>query len=266
VEPTSQAGNNAADPNVAATVRLLHRRHGWSAATVIGFFGFFIGLGIISSANSTGALTPSWFVDIVIVLGVLFVGGIIAYVADSVRLGRRPPEVRAQAAPIAARHPRGPRAHHYPPRHAVTWTVGWIGMALILVVAVVSVPALVDGVAFLTGAEKTATFDPTSYQTTCRYTCETGTDGTLETGGAGLSVIWPDVVPLGRPFPVREPVWRWGLGVSLFDGDGIAAIAVAICLLIEGFAVLILVRLVRLARNWRRHRQQRGAGALTPTG
>jgi hypothetical protein len=64
------------------------------------------------------------------------------------------------------------------------------------------------------------------------------------------------VVPLGRPFQVPEPVWRWGLGLALTDSDTTAVIAVLVSLLIEGFAVWVVVKLVRLTRNWRRHRQQ----------
>lgn len=121
-------------------------------------------------------------------------------------------------------------------------------MLLILVVAVVSVPA-VDG--------KNGHLRPVSYQTTCdRYSCQTVTDGILETADAGISASWPNVVPLGRSFQVRKPVWRWGLGLALIDNDKTAVIAVLVSLLIEGFAVLVVVKLVRLTRNWRRHRQQ----------
>jgi hypothetical protein len=248
---------------VAAAVRLLHRRHGWAVVAVIGIFGFFLGDGTYANANAEGAPAPNWFVYMVTAFAALMVSGIVAYIVESVRLRHTPPEVRTQAAQLAAHHPRGPRAHHYPPRHAVTWALRWIGMALFLVVAVVSVPAMVDGVAFLTGAEKTVTFNPTSYQANCdRYTCATATDGTLETGGAGVSASWSNVVPLGKPFQVREPVWRWGLGLALINSDGIAVTAVLISLLIEGVGVLVVIRIVQLARNWRRHRQQQVAGAF----
>ena len=179
---------------------------------------------------------------------------------DTALLRRRPAAVRAQAVPLAAHHPGRPHAHHYPPRHRVTWAFRWVGMLLILVVAVVSVPGVVDGVAYLAGAGNTVTFDPVSHQTNCdQYSCQTSTDGILETGGTGVQAAWPHVVPLGRPFQVREPVWRWGLGGALIDSDGIAVGAILISLLIEGAAVLVVIRLVRLARNWRRHRRQRTA-------
>jgi len=252
-------------PDVAATVRLLHRRHGWGLAAVTSLLAFLLAYGADASAQSQGAPAPSWFVDMIIALGALTVLSIIAALVDTVLLRRRPPAVRAQAAPLAARHRRRRDAHHYPPRHLVTWVVRWIGMLLILVVAVVSVPAVVDGTAYLAGAERTVTFDPVSYQTNCdRYSCQTVTDGILETGGAGTSASWQNVVPLGRPFQVREPVWRWGLGEALIDSDKTAVIAILVSLLIDGFAVLVVVKLVRLTRNWLRHRRQRTAPAPVP--
>jgi hypothetical protein len=190
-------------------------------------------------------------------LGVLAVVSLIVVIAYSVRLRRRPTAVRAQAAPIAARHPHGPHTRHYPPRHLVTWVLRWVGMLLILVVAVVSVPAVVDATAYLAGAERTVTFDPISHQTNCdQYSCQTVTDGILETGGAGVSASWQAVVPLGKPFQIREPVWRWGLGLALIDTDGTAVIALVVSLLIEGAGVLVVITVTRLALNWRRHRQR----------
>ena len=82
-------------------------------------------------------------------------------------------------------------------------------MLVILVVAVVSVPAVVDGTAYLAGAGRTVTFDPVSYQATCdRYSCLAVTDGILGTGGAGISASWQNVVPLGQPRVVTGPQTR----------------------------------------------------------
>jgi hypothetical protein len=262
VRSTSEPGTQAADPDVAATVRLLHRRHGWSRAAVTGFLAFLLAYGGYVSAQSQGTPPPSWFLDIVIALAALAAGCVVAAVADTALLRRKPPAVRAQAAPIAARHPGRRNARHYPPRHWVSWTLRWVGMLLILVVAVVSVPAVVDGAAYLAGAGRTVTFDPVSCQTNCdQYSCQTSTDGILMTGGAGVQATWQDVVPLGRPFRIREPVWRWGLGLALIDSDTTAVIAVSVSLLIEAFAVFVVVCLVLLARNWLRHRRQRMAPA-----
>jgi len=241
------------DPDVAAAVRLLHRRQAWIRTAVTSFFAFLLSYGAYDSGESQGASAPSWFLDMVIAFGALTVLGIIAAVVCNARLLRLPPAVRAQAAPILARHPDRRRAHHYPPLDRLVWAVAWVGFLLILVVAVVSVPAAVDGAAYLAGAERTATFDPVSYQTNCdRYSCGTITDGVLKTGGgagAGVSASWQNVVPLGRPFQVREPLWRWGLGLSLIDSSKTALIALIISLMIEAWAVLIVVKVVRLARD-----------------
>jgi hypothetical protein len=266
VRSPSRPGTPAADPDVAATVRLLHRRQGWGRTAVTSFIAFILGAGAYSSAQSQGTPPPSWFLVIVIVLGAVTIVGIVAAVVDTALLRRRSPAIRAQAVPLAAHHPSRPRAHHYPPRHRVSWAFRWVGMLLILVVAVVSVPGAVDGVAYLAGAANTVTFDPVSHQTDCyvRGGCQTSTDGILETGGKGVDATWPDVVPLGKPFQVREPVWRWGLGEALIDSRGIAVAAVLVTLLIEGAAVLVVISLVRLARNWLRHRRQRTPPASVP--
>jgi hypothetical protein len=261
VGSTSSPETEVADIDVAATVRLLHRRHGWSRTAVISLFAFFLAGGAAANASSEGTPAPSWFTDIVIVLAALTAVGIVAVAVDSARLRRTAPAVRAKAVQVAARHPGSPRAHHYPSGHRVLWVVRWVGMLLILLVAVISVPAPVDGVAYLAGAEGTATFYPVSYQTHCQYSCDTSTDGFLETGSGRISASWPDVVPLGRPLRVREPFWRWGLGEALIDSDSTAVIAIAVSLLIEVFGVLVMLQLVRLVRNWPRHRKRQAANA-----
>ena len=59
----------------------------------------------------------------------------------------------------------------------------WLVMAILLGLGVVALPALVNGVAYLAGAENTATFVPTSYGQMCgRGGCSTITNGYLGTG------------------------------------------------------------------------------------
>jgi ABC-type Fe3+ transport system permease subunit len=256
-----------ADPEVAATVRLLHRRQGWGRAAWGFAIAFLLAGGGAYSAASQGTPPPLWFDLVVAGFGVLAVVCIVAVVLDTRALRRRPAEVVAQAGPVAAEHPSR-RARHYPPRHRVPWAVAWIGMLAILAVAVVTVPGLVNGVAYLTGTEKMVTFDPVSYSTSCaaRGGCTTSTVGTLETGGKGTDATWPDVVPLGQPFKVREPVWRWGLGAALIDSTWIAVVAILISLLLDVAGVFVLFSIVRLARNWLRHRRQGRAPAPAGAG
>lgn len=258
VTSSAPPGATVTDPEVAASVRLLHSRRGWGRMAVTSLVAFLLAAGAYSDAESQGAPPPPWFFVIIVVLGTLTAVGVVAVIMVSALLRRRPAEVRAQAVPLAARHRGGQRPHHYPPPHLLSWVARWVGMLLILVVAVVSVPAVFDGVAYLAGGGRTATFDPLSYETSCsvRGGCVTSTDGILETGGAGIQATWPDVVPLGKPFTIRVPVWRWGLGEALISSDALAVAAVAISLLIEGAGVVVVVYLVKLTKNWRRHRRQ----------
>jgi hypothetical protein len=115
-------------------------------------------------------------------------------------------------------------------------------------------PVLVNGVAYLTGAENSSVFLPLSYSQECgRSGCNTVTDGTLE---GGATVGWPRRVPLGQEFPVREPVWDWGFGAQLINDDAGAIAAVVLGGLVDGFCVLLVVFLVKLAYGWGRYRPQ----------
>jgi len=82
---------------------------------------FLLAYAIYLNAKSQGAPAPAWFAVTVIVLGALAIVSIVAVVVDTVLLRRKPPAVRAQAAPIAARHPRRPHAHHSRPGN---WSPG----------------------------------------------------------------------------------------------------------------------------------------------
>jgi len=54
---------------VAATVRLLHRRQGWSRAFVTSLLTFLLACAAYGSAGAQGTPAPSWFLDMIIVLG-----------------------------------------------------------------------------------------------------------------------------------------------------------------------------------------------------
>ena len=73
---------------------------------------------------------------------------------------------------------------------------------------------------------------------------------------------WPGQVPIGAPFIVREPVWNWGFGTQLINGDGSAITYIILGVLFDGFAVLILFALYHAVRQWRRHRQQASSGLV----
>ena len=150
----------------------------------------------------------------------------------------------------------GTRTHpySYPPRHRLRWIANWIALLILLGSGVVVLPLSVNGIAYLTGAENSSEFLPVSYGQECgRSGCSTVTDGTL---ASGARVSWPRQVPLGQEFPVREPVWDWGLGAELINDDASAIAAVVVGVLADGLCVLVLIFAVILARRWGRHGQQ----------
>jgi hypothetical protein len=143
-----------------------------------------------------------------------------------------------------------------------------VGMVLIVFVAVICFSGAADGIGYLAGAGKSATFVGQSYDQVCgsfRAGCQTVTDGVLTRDGTSVSSTWPDQVPLGQSFAVRESVWNWGAGGSLINGDGSAVAAILVSLLLDAVAVLVVLLFVRMIRNWLRHRSQvpsrRSAGA-----
>jgi hypothetical protein len=241
------------DPEVTAAVRLLHRRRGWIWATVISVVAWLTVAGLLGSLapDASGAAVAAIFV---LLLTVVAIVGLVASVADTVRLHRSDAGVRQRAVRRTAHYPARAHAYSYPPRHRFSWVFGWITMLILLGIGVPSLPGLVNGVAYLAGAENSSTFLPLSYSQECgRGGCTTATNGVLANG---FGVTWPDQVPLGHAFDVREPLWNWGYGSALIDGDGTAIGYIIAGVLLDGFAVLVLVHLVKLVSRWLRHRQQ----------
>jgi uncharacterized membrane protein (DUF373 family) len=241
------------DPEVAAAVRLLHRRRGWVWTTVISAVAWLVVCGLLGSQpNPRGAGLAAGAI-LTLLLTVLVIVALVASVVDTVRLHRLDHDVRRQAVRRTAHYPVQAHAYSYPPRHRFTWVFSWVMLLVLLGLGVASLPGLVDGVAFLAGAESSSTFLPLDYGQDCgRSGCTTVTDGVLSNGA---SVTWPDQVPLGQSFTVREPLWNWGFGSQMIDGDGGAIGMIIAGILVNIFGVLILVHLFKLARRWLRHRQ-----------
>jgi hypothetical protein len=151
-------------------------------------------------------------------------------------------------------YPARAHLHSYPPRYRLDLILSCIALLIPLGIGVAVLPGLVNGAAYLTGAETSSVFLPLSYSQECgRDGCNTVTEGTL---ASGASVIWPRQVPLGQEFPVREPLWDWGFGAQLINDDAGAIAAVVLGVLVDGFCVLLPVFLVKLARRRGRHGQQ----------
>jgi hypothetical protein len=250
--PPPDTADTGADLRVAATIRLLHRRRSWAWTTVASLLLFLVVAGVtgaLAPGPGAGAIVGGVFI---LMLAVLTVAGLVAVVADTVRLHRANPEAREQARRQTSHHSIYAHPRRYP-RHRVSWVLGWISMLLGLFWGIYLLPQVVNAVGYLAGAGNTATFRPTSYAQSCNSTV-CGTDGTLEIGG-GVAATWPERVAIGQSFQVRVPVWNaWGQPWGLIDGptaagnitDGI------LCYGIDGFVLFCVAVLAHHSVRVRR--------------
>jgi hypothetical protein len=261
VKSPGSAGTDS-DPEVAAVVRLTHRRRGWILATVAGVAAWLtvaVIRGSLADDGGNGAGVAVGSV-MVVLLTIVSIAALAACVVDTVRLRRVDSGVRQRAGQRTEHHPVRAHPYSYPPRHRLDLILSSITLLFLLGTGVAVLPVPVNGVAYLTGAENSSVFLPLSYSQECgRSGCSTVTDGTL---ASGASVSWPRRVPLGQEFLVREPVWDWGFGAQLINDDASATAAVVLGVLLDGFCVLLLGFLAMLARRWRRPlgRHARAAG------
>jgi hypothetical protein len=207
-----------------------------------------------SDATDSG---PVAGLAVAMAIAALTVAGMVIVVATSVLLGRRTAAQRARAVSYVGRvSARRSRKGRY------DWALASGLLIVALGSAVLFLPGLVNGVSYLAGG-KTATFFPQFHTVSCSYhgngDCSTVTVGILKIGGGGVRSTWPNNVPLGRPFQVREPVWTWGLGAALIDGDGIAVGAALISLLFDGLAVLAVIFFVNVVRGRLARRRRTGS-------
>jgi len=56
-------------------------------------------------------------------------------------------------------------------------------------------------------------------------------------------------VPLGQPFSARDPLWDWGTGRTLTNGDGTAIPTIVAALFFDGLTLLLVYVLVLIVRG-----------------
>ena len=253
-------------PGVSDAIHLVHRRRGWIWTAVGSIVAWLVTLGLLGglAPNAAGVLLTVVGL-LVVVLTVLAIVGVVMTVIDTVRLRRSHPGIRAATTHHFARHPARSHPYRYPPRHRFSWIFAWAMMLSVFGLGIAALPALVDGIAYLAGAEPTTTFTPVSYSQDCgRSGCSTVTDGFISNG---TGVTWPDQVPVGQPFTVHEPLWNWGFGTGLIDSDWSAIGSLFAGVLFDSGAVFIGYAMVKVGRNWVRHRRHMaeltGAGTLS---
>jgi hypothetical protein len=68
---------------------------------------------------------------------------------------------------------------------------------------------------------------------------------------SGADVTWGSPVPLGQPFSVRDPLWDWGTGRTLTNGDSDSSAIPTIVagLFFDGLTLLLLYVLIVVVRD-----------------
>lgn len=263
VRPT-QSTDAGYDSHVDNTIRLLHRRRGWIWTMVISVVAWVVTVALLGALAPNAKGAGQAFAGIfVLLLTIIAVVALVASIVDTVRLHRRDTGVRSTAFERTAHHPVRTHAYRYPPRHRFTWVFGWVMLVVIVGLGIGTLPGLVDGVAYLAGAENSASFVPVSYGQSCsRSGCRTITNGYLDVPGRP-AVTWQGQVPLDSPRQVRQPLWDWAYGSELITSDFGAFGDITVGFLFEvatGFTVFVAVKLMR---NWLRHRRGVASGLVT---
>jgi hypothetical protein len=248
-------------PEVARLVTLHHRRRGWAWVATASVIGLAVYAGL--DANLRGSLTgaaATLSVIPVFVLLALVVVGLVVVIVDTTRIHRADEAVRVTAKAGVSHYPIYAHAHRWPPRHPGSWAAALLVLLAMTCITAYMVPQEVNAWAYVLGAEQQDTFNPVSYSTSCqsgtRFAhCSTMTVGYLSRSGE--HAYWGPEVPLGQPFSVRDPLWAWGTGRNLINGDGSAIPDIVAGLFFDAVTLLLLYVLVVLLRETSPRRNQR---------
>jgi len=248
-------------PDVAALVRLHHRRRGWAWVAIGSVIGLAVYLGIdlnlfenLTGTSETLSLIP------VFVLLALVLAGLVVVIVDTARIRRADAAVRASAKGGVSHYPLYAHAHRYPPRHHGSWVFAIAMLVAMTGIAVFILPAEVNSWAYVVGAENQDTFNPVSYSQVCFAVprghggCHVVTEGYLSNSRA--DVTWGSQVPLGQPIRVGDPLWAWGSGRTLISADSSAIETIVAGLFFDGVALLLVYALVVIVRHTPRRSQR----------
>ena len=251
--PARRDTSEASD--VAKLIKQHYRRRGWAWVAIGSVIGLvvYVGIGVNLSGNLTGTAETLSAIPVFVLLA-LVLAGLVAVIVDTSRIHRADAGARVSAKGSVSHYPLYAHAHRYPPRHRGSWVFGIVMLAAMTGITVFILPAEVNSWAYVVGAENQDTFNPVSYSQACgggsRFGgCHTVTDGYLSKSGA--DVTWGSQVPLGQPFSVRDPLWAWGSGRTLTNGDsdGSAIPTIVAGLFFDGVTLLLLYVLVVVVRD-----------------
>jgi hypothetical protein len=243
--------------SVAKLVTLHHRRRGWAWVAVGSAIGVavYAGIDVNLFGRVTGTAGTLSVIPVFLLLG-LVLAGLVVVIVDTSRLHRADPAVAVKAKGSVSHHPLYAHAYRWPPRHHGSWVAVLFMLAAMTCITVFLLPQEVDAWAYVVGAGNQDTFNPVSYSN-CPLVgrgCHVVTDGYLSRTGA--EVNWGSQVPLGRPFSVRDPLWAWGTGRKLIDGDGSAIPDIVAGLFFDAVALLLLYVLLVIVRETSPRRSQ----------
>jgi hypothetical protein len=237
--------------NAAKLVTLHHRRRGWAwvaAGSAIGL-AVYAGIDVNLFERVTGTAATLSVIPVFVLLG-LFLVGLVVVIVDTSRLHRADAAVRVRAKGSVSYHPLYAHAYRWPPRHHGSWVAVIFMLAAMTCITVYLLPQEVNAWAYVVGAENQDTFNPVSYSQ-CPVVfgrgCHVVTEGYLSR--TGEEVTWGGQVPLGLPFSVRDPLWAWGTGRGLIDGDGSAIPDIVAGLFFDAVALLLLYVVVVIVRE-----------------
>jgi hypothetical protein len=240
-------------PDVAKLVRLHHRRRGWAWVATGSLIGLvvYVGIDVNLFENLTGTAVILSVIP-VFVLVALVLAGLVVVIVDTSRIHRADAAVRVGARESVSHYPLYAHVHRYPPHHRGSWVFAIVMLVAMTGIAVFLLPAEVNAWAYVVGAENQDTFNPVSYGHVCRSVsrgggCHTVTEGYLSTSGA--HVTWGNQVPLAQPFSARDPLWAWGSGRGLIDGDGSAIGNIVAGLFFDGVTLVLVYALVVIVRD-----------------
>jgi len=257
--PPPPAQRQAGEPsNVAKLVTLHHRRRGWAWVAAGSAIGLAVYAGIDANLfeHVTGTAATLSAIPVFVLLGLVLVG-LVVVIVDTSRLHRAGAAVRVTAKGSVSHYPPYAHAYRWPPRHHGSWVAILFMLTAMTCLAVYLLPAQVDAWAYVVGAESQDTFTPVSYSH-CPMVygrgCHVVTEGYLSR--TGEQVNWGGQVPLGQPFSVRDPLWAWGTGRKLIDGDGSAVPDIVAGLFFDAVALLLLSVIVVIVRETSPRRSQ----------
>jgi hypothetical protein len=230
---------------------LHHRRRGWAWVAIGSALGLVVyaGVGVNLLGNLTGTAEVVSAISVFMLLALVLVG-LVVVIIDTSRIHRADAGVLVSAKRSVSHYPLYAHAYRYPPRHHASWVAAIFMLVAMAGITVYILPPEVNAWAYVVGAEHQDTFNPVSYSH-CPVVhgrgCQVVTDGYLSRSGAHVNL--GGQVPLGQPVSVRDPLWAWGTGRNLIDGDGSAIPDIVAGLFFDGIALLLLYVLVEIVRH-----------------